>query len=302
MARALAKNGVTSFCPTSMSLPESTLTSAFENAAAYEAHPPAGAARVLGINMEGPFLSKENKGAQKESYLQMPDLQMFDRLQAASGNRIKIVCIAPELPGALAFALQRHPQVVVSAAHTMANYEQAVAGFEAGFSHVTHLFNTMPPLRHHAPGLIGAAAERPAVMVELIADGIHVHPSIVRLVFSSFGAERVCLISDSMEACFMPDGTYGLGGQQVFVQDGQALLADGTIAGSAASLADCLRNCIRYGIPAEATVRAASYNPAKRLGMEASYGTIANGKRADFILCESDFAVSQVYIDGVLVQ
>ena len=173
---------------------------------------------------------------------------MFDRLYELSGDAIKLIDVAPELPGAVPFIERASKKCVVSIAHTTANYDQAKAAFAAGASHVTHLFNAMPPFNHRDPGVVGAASDD-AAHVEMISDGIHLHPAVVRSVFRWFGAERVCLISDSMRAAGMPNGVYSLGGQTVYMTDGKATLEDGTIAGSATCLAECFRRAVSFGVP-----------------------------------------------------
>jgi N-acetylglucosamine-6-phosphate deacetylase len=191
---------------------------------------------------------------------------------------------------------------VVSIAHTDAGYEESAAAIKAGASHVTHLFNAMPPLHHRKPGVIPAAAEASHVMAELIADGMHVHPSMVRAAYKLFGAERLCLVSDALSCCGMPEGEYMLGGQKVFLSGSAARLADGTLAGSANNLFGMLRLAISFGIPKEDAVRMASFNPARVLSAEKEVGSIENGKRADFLVCGADFDLLQVYIGGMPVE
>ncbi|MDL2217754.1 N-acetylglucosamine-6-phosphate deacetylase [Christensenellaceae bacterium OttesenSCG-928-M15] len=301
IARAHAKAGVVGFCPTSMTLPENTLSRAFSNAARLKKEPGRYAARVLGINMEGPFLSPKRKGAQNAEYLRDPDEAFYRRLQEAAQGAIRMIDIAPELSGALSFAHALKEEVILSLAHSDANYEEAAAGFSAGLRHVTHMFNAMPGLTHRAPGPIAAAAERDDVLIELIADGVHIHPSVIRMCFSLFGAERICLISDSMEACFMEDGVYQLGGQTVNVKGPLATLSDGTIAGSATPLYTCMQNVIAWGMKKEDAIKAAASTPAKRLGLQGEYGSIANGKRASFLITDEALCLKKVYIEGELV-
>lgn len=185
IAQYLHSCGVTSFCPTSMTLPEEQLTAAF--ATINDVPDAAGYAHIAGIHMEGPYLSPEKKGAQKASYLHAPDAAMFRRLSAASGNKIRIITIAPELPGSDAFIREFKDTVAISLGHSTASYEIAENAFAAGANHVTHLFNAMPPLHHRDPGIIGAAADCPHAMAEIICDGIHIHPSVIRNAFRMFG-------------------------------------------------------------------------------------------------------------------
>ena len=300
MARYLARHGVTAFAPTSMTLPYDVLAAAFATAAALRADRPEGCARVAGIHMEGPFFSEKKKGAQNAAYLRKPDFEAFRELQEGCGGAIRIVDVAPELEGAAEFARRARALCRVSVAHTDADYDQARAVFEAGAGHLTHLYNAMPPIHHRKPGVIGAASEREDVAAELICDGQHVHPSAVRMAFKLFPG-RVCLISDALRCCGMPDGEYELGGQAVFLTGGVARLADGTIAGSAANLFDCLRNAVRFGIPEEQAVLAATLIPARELGAADSVGAIAPGLNADFLICGEDLELRSAHIGGVKV-
>ena len=303
MAQYLARHGVTSFCPTSMTLPEEALAAAFATARRFVQAPPPCAARLLGIHMEGPFFSAEKCGAQNPAHLRLPDAPMFARLQQAANGLIRIACVAPELPGALPFIREIAAEgIAVSVAHTEADYDAASAAFDAGASHVTHLYNAMPPLLHRAPGVIGAAAEREQVTAELIVDGIHVHPSAVRAAFRLFGPGRICLISDALSACGMPDGDYTLGGQAIRVRGARATLLDGTLAGSAATLFGCMKNAVRFGVPPEEAVRAASHTPARVIGAAGEVGVIREGLAADLLLCSMDWELRAVYAGGQLIR
>ncbi len=303
IAGYLALAGTTSFSATSMTVPESMLKKAYQSAVRLRGDSPAGCAKIRGITMEGPFFNEVKKGAQAAQHLRLPDTAMLERLQKAAGGMIRIACVAPELEGALDFIKKaREAGFVVSAAHTNAGYEEAAAGFEAGINHITHLYNAMPSLLHREPGVIGAAAERTNVTVELISDGIHVHPSAVRAAFKLFGPERICLISDAIPAAGLPEGGSALlGGQRVTIVNGRAILEDGTLAGSIASLFDCVSQAIKFGIPAEDALRCATYNPAKVIGA-GDIGVIAAGKRADFLQCGAGFVLKDVYIAGNKVE
>ncbi|MBE6908676.1 MAG: N-acetylglucosamine-6-phosphate deacetylase [Ruminococcaceae bacterium] len=296
MGAYYAKNGVTSFAATSMTLPFDELQRAFGTAAAYRRQEAVGRARLIGIHMEGPFFSEKKKGAQNAAYLRAPDFEMFRALNDGCGGLIRIVDVAPELAGAAEFTRRAASVCTVSVAHTASGYEDACAVFDAGASHLTHLFNAMPPIHHREPGVIGAAAERD-VYAELICDGLHVHESVVRMAFRLF-PERLCLISDSVRCCGMPDGNYTLGGQEVFLRDRRATLADGTLAGSATNLWDCLRNAVRFGIAREEAVAAATIVPARSIGMADEIGSIEPGKRADFVVCDDSLRRRVVYIGG----
>ena len=297
MAAFLAENGVTSFAPTSMTLPYETLAKAFASAAALAENRPARCARPMGIHMEGPFFSEKKKGAQNGAYLRLPDYEAFLSLYEGCDGLLRIVDLAPELEGAEDFARRASRLCTVSVAHTDADYEQARAVFAAGASHLTHLYNAMPSIHHRKPGVIGAASEREDVVAELICDGLHVHPSSVRMAFRLFPG-RICLISDSLRCCGMPDGEYELGGQQVFLSGGVARLADGTIAGAASHLYRDLRNAVAFGIPMEEAVRAATLTPARELGREEEIGSIAPGRFADFLICGDDLSLREIYLGG----
>ena len=298
MAKYLAKNGMTSFAPASMTLPYETLEKAFASARAFVDAGHDDAAALRGIQMEGPFFSEKKKGAQNGAYLRTPDFDAFKALQDGCGGLVRIVDVAPELPGAEEFIRRAKTLCTVSIAHTDADYDAARRGIEAGVTHLTHLYNAMPAIHHRKPGTIAAAAEAEAVSAELISDGQHVHPASVRLAFRIFGASRMVLISDSLRCCGMPDGEYELGGQQVFLKGGVARLADGTIAGSATNLYECMQRAVSFGIPREDAIRAATYNPARQIGALTEVGSIENGKCADFVVCDAELNRKAVWLRG----
>ena len=301
MGKYLAFHGVTSFAPTSMTLPYERLEKAFLTAAEYTQSRCADEAGVIGIHMEGPYFSEKKKGAQNSEFLRLPDIEGFRTLQKMCGNLIRIVDVAPELPGAEAFVREISRDCRVSVAHTDASYEEALRAFDAGASHVTHLFNAMPPIHHRKPGVIGAACEKEHVAAELICDGLHVHPSIVRMAFRLFPG-RICLISDALRCCGMPDGEYELGGQQIALRNGQARLADGNLAGAVSNLYDDMVNAIHFGIKKEDAIMAATIIPAREAGKEAEIGSLETGKKADFIVCDRDWNLEQVYVEGVRIR
>ena len=295
-----AKNGITSFVPTSMSLPYEQLRKAFTTAKELYDSRPDGLARILGIHMEGPFFSQKKKGAQNGAYLKNPDYDAFCRLNDGCGKLIRIIDIAPELIGSAAFTKKAAEHCTVSVAHTDADYIQASEVFDAGANHLTHLFNAMPPVHHRNPGVIGAACERKNIMAELISDGHHVCPSMVRMAFQLF-PNRICLISDSLRCCGMSDGVYELGGQQVCLTSGVARLPDGTIAGAASNLWQDMLNAIHFGIPEETAIRAATINPAKSIHADDQIGGIETGKYADFVICSRNLEIRQVFINGMRI-
>lgn len=296
MAAYLAGEGVTSFAPASMTLPYEVLDRAFATAERLRKEGPGGCARLMGIQMEGPFFSEKKKGAQNGDYLRLPDFEAFLKLFEGRGIPF-ILDVAPELEGAAELISRAKELCRVSVAHTDADYDQARLGFEAGARHLTHLFNAMPPIHHRNPGVIGAAAERQDVVAELICDGLHVHPSAVRLAFRLFPG-RICLVSDALRCCGMPDGEYSLGGQQVFLSGGVARLSDGTIAGSATNLYQCMLKAIAFGIPREEAILSATAVPAGELGLEKEIGSIAPGLLADFVLCDQALRLQAVYLGG----
>ena len=299
MAAYYAKVGVTSFAPASMTLPYSNLEKAFANARKLVDEDLPGLSVLRGIQMEGPYFSYKKRGAQNADYLKEPDFEGFKALQDGCGGLVRIVDIAPELPGAIEFVEKARELCTVSVAHTDSDYAHAKAAYDAGATHLTHLYNAMPGIHHRDPGVIPAAAENANVRAELICDGLHVHPASVRLAFSIFGGERMVLISDSGRCCGMPDGSkFELGGQDAWLRDGVARLSDGTIACSATNLYDCMVNAIRFHIPEEDAVRAASYNPACAIGADHVIGSIAPGKRADFLICSADYSERRVFLAG----
>ena len=294
MARYLAKNGITSFAPASMTLPYETLAKAFATARTLVDEAPAGCAALRGIQMEGPFFSEKKKGAQNGAYLKDPDFAAFRKLQEGCGGLIKIVDVAAELPGAVEFAAQAKELSNVSIAHSDSDYEHALAVFEAGARHLTHLYNAMNPLGHRAPGVIAAAADDPLCMAEMIGDGIHIHPAVVRNTFRMFGEERIVLISDSMMAAGMENGVYELGGQKVIMNNRKAVLEDGTIAGSATNLYECMQCVIAMGVPEHTAIFAATRNPAKSIGIYGEVGSLVPGKRADMVLADEKLNIVRV--------
>lgn len=326
MAEYEAAVGVTGIVPAAMTLGEKELLAVCRAAEAYdrwavahdrepkvcdceaktcdrrtESH---GRARLYGIRMEGPFLSHGKKGAQNEAYLRSPDIALYDRLQKASGNLIRLLDIAPELDRAMEFIGKRHGETVISLAHTEADYETAMKAFEQGASQVTHLYNAMNGYTHRAPGLIGAAADHESVRVELICDGVHVHPAAVRTTFKIFGDDRIIFISDSMRAAGLGDGCYTLGGQAVNVTGKRALLEDGTIAGSVTNLTDCMRTAVlEMGIPLTSAVKCAAVNPAKCISVYDRVGSITPGKLANVLLLrKEDLEIRHVILEGEMIR
>lgn len=292
-----AANGVAAVCATTMTLSKEALTESVIHIK--NSRSETGAA-IVGINMEGPFFSPDKLGAQNPAYLHLPDFSFFEQLQESSGGLIKLLDIAPEMEGAMDVIEQASQTVRCSLAHTTANYDTAIQAFERGARHVTHLYNAMPPFSHRAPGVIGAACDTPSVTVELICDGIHVHPSAVRATFKMFGDDRIILISDSMMATGLTDGRYELGGLPVEVTGNVARLTEGgNIAGSVTNLINCMKHAVKaMNIPLHSAVKCACVNPAKAIGIYDQYGSIETGKYANLILLDQDLNIKKILIRG----
>lgn len=256
-------------------------------------------AKIRGINMEGPFVSKAKRGAQNEKFIINPDYGFFKCINEKSGYNVKFVDIAPELDGSIEFIQKAHKDCIVSIAHTQADYDTAVNAFKNGAAHVTHLYNAMPSFSHRAPGVIGAAADY-ARSVELICDGIHIHPAVVRATFAMFG-DRVCIISDAMKACGLADGEYELGKQAVFVRNGCAFLANGTIAASTTNVAECVRRTVKFGVPIETVLKAATINPARAIGEEGRIGSIEPGAEADILIMDKELNPQTIILGGKIL-
>ena len=295
MAAFLLAHGVTSFCPTTMTTSRETIQAALLAAKDMMDHPMEGGARVVGVNMEGPFIAKERKGAQKEEDILPPDFPLFQRFYEESGGIVRLVDVAPEQPGGLDFVEKASQLCTVSIAHTTADYDQAKAAFDNGVTHATHLFNAMSGLHHRKPGVVGAVFDDSRVRGELICDGFHIHPAVLRAAFRLLG-DRALIVSDSMRANGMPEGeAFDLGGQMVTVHQGKALLPDGTIAGSVTNLHQEIKNLVSFGVPFEQAVKAATLIPARAIGMEQEIGSIAPGKRADLVVLDKNLEIVAVY-------
>lgn len=283
--------GITSYCPTSMTFPKERLRQIFASIKGAQTED---GATVVGINMEGPFLDPAKKGAHVEKWIAAPDVAFVRELNQDADGLVRLVTLAPNMDGAEEFIKEMHEEVCISLGHTAADYDCASRAMKLGAHHVTHLYNAMQPFGHRAPGLIGAAMDDPECMVELICDGYHIHPSAIRAAFRMFGPERVILISDSMRATGMENGTYELGGQEVTVKDRKAVLKDGTLAGSATNLYGCMCKAVEFGIPLEQAIMAATANPARSIGIFDRVGSIRIGKQADLLLVSENFELKRV--------
>ena len=299
MAKQYAQWGVTSFAPASMTLPYDVLEKAFATAKQLVAENIEGLSVLRGIQMEGPFFCYAKRGAQNADYLKNPDFEGFKKLYDGCDGLIRIVDIAPELPGAAEFVAKASELCTVSIAHTDSDYNHAKAAVDAGVTHLTHLYNAMPAIHHRNPGVIPAAVENPKVQAEIIADGYHIHPSSVRLAFTMF-KNRMVLVSDSGRCAGKDEGyQFDLGGQMAELRGGVAkLVGTETIACSASNMWACLRNVLSWGIPEEEAIRAATYNPACALGVQDVVGSIATGKVADFLVCTEGYESKRVFLAG----
>ena len=293
--------GVLAICPATMTYSEEILGHIADAAAA---HKNGKGADLVGINMEGPFISPNKIGAQNPDYLHTPDVGMFRRLQERANGLFKLCDVAPEEPNALEFIKEVSGEVNISIAHTCTDYETAMKAFANGANHMTHLYNAMPGITHRKPGPIPAALDNNA-FVELITDNVHIDPAVVRMTFKMFGDDKVCLIADSMEAAGLPDGEYSLGGQGVHKEGRRATLTrdPSVIAGSATDLMDCMRHAVQeMDIPLHTAVRAASYNPARSIGIDADYGCLEDGRWGNVLLMDKDLNLVHIIQKGKLVK
>lgn len=296
ITKFMADNGITAYLPTTMTLSKEMLKGIMTTVKEFKESQTEGC-RVIGINMEGPYFSMAKRGAQNGDYIMDPDFEHFSELYEASGKNIRIVGVAPELEGAGEFIKKASKLTTVSIGHTSGNYESAKKAIESGASHCVHLYNAMPGYSHRDPSVIGAILESD-ITTELICDGIHINPVVVRNTYKTVGEDRLVFISDSMEACGMPDGEYALGGQAVFVKGTTAVLKDGTLAGSATCLMGCVRKAYEFGIPFEKAVKCASLNPAKAIGVDKERGSLEVGKVADIVILNDDLSIEKVFIMG----
>lgn len=297
ISKSIIVKGTTSFLPTTMSMSSHQIYGALDSVEEVMARDTEGA-QVLGVHMEGPFISKEYKGAQNEKYIISPAedfLQGYEKI-------IKIITIAPEIPGALDFIKKTREKqdIMFSLGHSGATFEESQRAIAAGVSHVTHLFNAMPPLHHRNPGIVGAAFSS-QVSVEFIADNIHINPALYQLILQIKGREKTVLVTDAMRAACLGEGEYDHGGLRVFVKNKRASLQDGTLAGSILTLDEAVRNIKKYTrLSLFEIVKLASLNPAKVLNISRSKGSISPGKDADLIIFDEGIQIKQAFVNGKL--
>ena len=293
MADYYAAHGVTSFLATTMTLKEEVLTPAMHTIRDFKRQ---GGAKCAGIHLEGPFLGYAKRGAQAAENLHKPDPALFDRLNEQSGGMVKMVTVACEEEGGMEFVANVSKKAAVSLGHTSCDYDQAMEAFARGASHATHLYNGMDGLHHRKPGIIAAAMDAGA-SVELICDGLHIHPAAIRLAHKLYG-DKLVLVSDSLRCAGMPDGDYELGGQPITLSGGVArLTGTDTLAGSSISMLDALRNVVRFGLPLNEAVYAASTAPAEAARLT-DVGSLQAGKCADIVILDKDLNLKAVFVDG----
>ncbi len=302
ISRAHSRFGTTAFLPTTMTMSKDRILKSLKsvNEAFVRG---TGYSEVLGANVEGPYINPIKKGAQKEEDIRNASIDEFIEFNEASGGLIRIITIAPEMPGALALIrwLHKH-RIIVSAGHTNATYMQMQKGVKAGVNHVTHIFNAMRGFGHREPGVVGAALFSPEIIVEMISDGIHLHPLAMKMVTKVKEMEKIILITDAMRAAGMPDGSYELGGQEVIVKSEEARLVDGTLAGSILTLDRAVRNMVEMaGVSLVEAIRMATINPAKCLGIENRKGSLEPGKDADIVILNENLEVNATLVKGKVV-
>lgn len=299
----LAREGTTGFLATTMTQSPENITNALKAVKKVREKGEYKGAEVLGVHLEGPFISPKHVGAQPLEYVATPDAELFDKYNEASGNSIKIVTLAPEVEGGL--ALVKHLSnigVVASVGHTGGKYADVVNAVAAGATNVTHTYNAQTGLHHREAGVVGAAMLLDELNCEMICDTIHVSVPAIKLVIKNKPHDKYTLITDAMRAKGMPDGKSELGGQDVFVNNGEARLADGTLAGSVLKMNVAVKNLVeKAGIPFTDAIDFATYNPAKNIGVLNERGTIEVGKRADLTVLNSDFEVLYTLVNGKIV-
>jgi N-acetylglucosamine-6-phosphate deacetylase len=303
MTNTLPGEGTTSFLATTMTQGSTEIEKALTNAGDYiKEQQVRGKAEILGIHLEGPFVNAKRAGAQPLDHIIDPNLEIFKRWHSLSKENIKLVTMAPEQPGGLEMVRYlKENDIIASIGHSDATYEEVSGAIEAGVNHVTHLFNQMRGLHHREPGVVGAAFLHDELKTEIIADGVHVRPEMVKLAYQQKGNEGVILITDSMRAKCLKNGQYDLGGQDVTVKDGKAVLSDGTLAGSILKLGNAVKNILAYtGCSLEDAIEMASANPAKQLKIYDKKGSIAKGKDADIVILDENLDVFMTICRGTL--
>ncbi|QHW29714.1 N-acetylglucosamine-6-phosphate deacetylase [Paenibacillus rhizovicinus] len=299
VSHACARTGCTSFLATSVSSSMDDLMGMLSSVSRFIGKEQG--ARIAGVHIEGPYLNAKRKGMQNERYLRHPNVDEMKAILENAGQLIRMVTLAPELPGGMEMvSFLKEQGIVVSVAHSDATYEEARQAFQCGASHVTHCFNGMRPIHHREPGVVVAAFEEDHVSVQAIVDGVHLHPAIVRMLYREKGADKMVLITDALQAMGLGDGSYLFGGHRVTVSQGVAKLEDGTLASSTVTMNEALAKTVQAGIPLKDAVRMATETPATVLGMTRK-GRIAPGMDADLVLMDDCFNVLWTMVDGEIV-
>jgi len=301
MSRTLALGGTTSFLATTMSASREKLAAAVRNAA--ESRKKAtGGAQLVGVHLEGPFLNPMQKGSHLEENLRMPDKDELGEYINAGSGAVKMITLAPELPGALDVIQYASCQgIIVSLGHSTASITQVEEACRAGLSHVTHAFNAMTGFHHRDPGTTGAIMAMKQLTADIIPDGHHVHPSVMKILVHAKGVDKVCAITDCIRAGGIGDGIFELGGQEVIVKNGVARLVDGTISGSIISMSEAVKTLVeRAGLTLAEAVQTASANPARILGLN-SKGLLEPGMDADIVVLDRNFRVLMTMVEGKIV-
>lgn len=303
IANALASEGTTAFLATTMTQSPENITKALKAVKAYRELSPESGAEILGVHLEGPFISKDFVGAQPIEYVAKPSVEVFKKYQDASGDCVRIVTLAPEVEGSTELIKYLVSQnIVASIGHTNATYVDVKKAVEVGATNLTHTYNAMKPLHHREVGTVGSGLLFDELNCECICDGIHVSGPAIQLLHKNKPADKMTLITDAMRAKHMPDGVSELGGQVVIVKNGEARLENGTLAGSVLKMNNAVKNVMKFlNLPLEEVVKLASQNPAKNLGVFDQMGSIKEGKRADFVILDKDLNVVQTVRNGKVI-
>ena len=298
-----AKNGCTGFLATTVTSSIKDTAKVLKNVNEYSKQFPKKGAEMLGVHLEGPFINIKQKGAQREDLIMPPSIEIVKYFIRESGRLIKIITYAPELDTGFEFTSFLHKQgIITSVGHSNATYAQVQAGIQAGLSHVTHTFNAMREIHHREPGVVGAALSSPELTVEIVADGIHVHPVVIKILIQARENEKIVLITDAMRAAGMPEGVYELGGQEVTVAKGQARLKDETLAGSVLTMDKAVKNMVnKIGIQLPKAIQMASFNPARSIGIDDKKGSLEPGKDADIVILNKNLETELTIVAGKIV-
>lgn len=300
MAQFFSSHGVTSFLPTTVAASKEEILAAIENAALCQGEQ-AGGAQVLGVHVEGPYISPSKPGAQPAQFIRPAEPDEYCEFFA--WDNIKVITLAPEIPEnneLITYAVQQGATVAVG--HSAASYDEVLAAVRLGLSHSTHTFNGMRGLHHREPGTVGAVLTCDEIMAEIIADNIHIHPIVIKLLVQAKSVERTVLITDAIRAAGMPDGIYGLGGQRVTVKEGVVRIATGSLAGSTLTMDRAVENAMAAAdLSLAEALRMASYNPARVIEMEKKKGSLEPGKDADIVLLDDELKVVLTMVGGKVV-